>query len=30
MTKLSKNSTTYKVLEAYAHYLEYQGWGREY
>ena len=29
MTKLSKNSTTYKVLEAYAHYLEYQGWGRE-
>ena len=29
MTKLSKDSMTYKVLEAYAHYLEYQGWGRE-
>lgn len=30
MTKLSKDSMTYKVLEAYAHYLEYQGEGREY
>ena len=29
MTKLSKDSMTYKVLEAYAHYLEYQGEGRE-
>lgn len=27
MTKLSKDSMTYKVLEAYAHYLEYQEFG---
>lgn len=27
MTKLSKNSTTYKVLEAFSHYLEYQEFG---
>ena len=27
MTKLSKHSMTYKVLEAYAHYLEYQEFG---
>lgn len=27
MTKLSKNSTTYKVLEAFSHYLEYQEYG---